>query len=115
MLVNNFKGGIVMRTLTKFFYSDDESFIKSWERTKEKGILTYNIKHGPMYTAGYGISILIIFSKDNNSIMYGREHILLLVIVIIIFSLLSSLIGWGIAKDRYSKLKEKVKNDNIKF
>ncbi|MGV8983408.1 hypothetical protein [Clostridium sp.] len=91
--------------LTKLFYSDDNNFIKAWKRTKEKGILTYIIKTGAIYTAGYGMSILVILSKDNNSIMYGREHILLLVIVIIIFSLLSSLIGWGIGKDRYSKSK----------
>jgi dolichol kinase len=91
--------------LTKLFYSDDKNFIKAWKETKEKGILTYSIKTGAIYTAGYGTSILIILSKDNNSIMYGREHILLLVMVIIIFSLLSSLIGWRIGKDRYSKLK----------
>ncbi|MGH4139142.1 hypothetical protein [Clostridium sp.] len=91
--------------LTKLFYSDDNNFIKAWKRTKKKGILTYIIKTGAIYTAGYGMSILVILSKDNNSIMYGCEHILLLVIVIIIFSLLSALIGWSIRKDRYSKLK----------
>ncbi|MFT5875132.1 MAG: hypothetical protein ACI8WT_004113 [Clostridium sp.] len=94
--------------LTKLFYSDDESFIKFWKKTKEKGILMYTIKNGTMYTSVYGMLILIILSEDNNSIMYGREHIPLLGITIIIFSLLSSIIGWGIGRYRYNKLKEKV-------
>lgn len=100
--------------VSRIFYYDDESFIKSWEKTKEKGILMYNIKNVIMLTAFYGIIGFINFSKDDNSIMYWREHILLLVVTVVIFGFLSSLIRWGIEQDRYSKLKEKVKNDNIK-
>ncbi|MGH4118952.1 hypothetical protein [Clostridium sp.] len=100
--------------ISRLFYYDDENFIKSWEKIKEKGILMHNIKNVVMFTAFYGIIGFINFSKDNNSIMYWREHILLLVVTVVIFALLSSLISWGIEQDRYSKLKEKVKNDNIK-
>lgn len=103
--------------VTRLFYYDkiksNESFIKSWEKTKEKGILIYNIKTVIMFTTVYGIIGLIYFSKDNNSIMYGREHIPLLVITFVFFSLITSLVIWGIKQDRYSKLKEKVENDNM--
>ncbi len=100
--------------ISRLFYYDDESFIKSWDKTKEKGILMYNIKNVVMFTAFYGIIEFINFSKDNNSIMYWREHILLLVVTVVIFALLSSPIRYGVEQDRYSKLKEKVKNNNIK-
>jgi len=30
--------------VSRMFYIDDESFIKSWEKAKEKGRLMYNIK-----------------------------------------------------------------------
>lgn len=100
--------------VTNLFYYDDESFIKSWKKTKENGILMYIIKNVIMFTAFYGILILITFSKDNNSITYGYEHILPLIIGVVICGLLSSLIRWGVEQDRYSKLKEKVENLNVK-
>ncbi|MCJ7688557.1 MAG: hypothetical protein MUO60_04465 [Clostridiaceae bacterium] len=100
--------------VSRIFYYDDESFIKSWKKTKEKGALMYNIKNVIMFTAFYGIIGFINFSKDDNSIMYWREHILLLVVTVVIFSFLTSLIKGGIDHDRYSKLKGKVKNDNKK-
>jgi hypothetical protein len=93
--------------LTKLFYYDDESFIKSWAITKEKGMLMHNIKNVIWFTATNGVIVSTIILKDNNSRMYGREHILLLVITTIITGLITSLIKWGIEHDRYSKLKEK--------
>ncbi|MFT5874038.1 MAG: hypothetical protein ACI8WT_002998 [Clostridium sp.] len=104
--------------VSRIFYSDDESFIKSWKKTKEKGILIYTIKNGAMYTAVYGIIEFIITPKDDNSIMYWREHwredILLLVVTVVFCSLIISLVRWGVEQHRYSKLKEKVENDNTK-
>lgn len=94
--------------ITRLFYYDDDNFIKSWEKVKEKGILKYNIKNVIMFTTFYGIIGFANFSRDNNSIMYWREHILLLVVTVVIFALLSSLIIWGIEQERYNKLKEKV-------
>ena len=91
--------------LTKLFYSDDESFIKSWEIAKGKGMLISNFKNVILFTAWYGIMGFVTFSKDNYSIMYAHEHILLLVITIIIFGLISSLSTWGAKKNRYRKLK----------
>jgi uncharacterized membrane protein len=86
---------IKLSKVSRLFYYDDESFIKSWKKTKEKGILMNNIKNVILFTASYGIIEFINFSKDNNSIMYWREHILLLVVTVVIFGLLSSLIRWG--------------------
>ncbi|MCB2340229.1 hypothetical protein [Clostridium estertheticum] len=100
--------------LTRLFYCDDEIFIKYWKKRKEKGILMNNLKTIIIFTAWYGIMVLFFFLKDNNSIMYRREHILLLVTTTIIFALISSLISWGQEHHRYIKLKEKVKNENIK-
>jgi hypothetical protein len=108
------KNKIKPNKVTKLFYYDDDSFIKSWESIKEKGILVHNIKNVIMFTVWFGIIGFINFSKDNNSKMYWREHILSMVVTVVIFSLLSSLIRWGIEQGRYNKLKEKVKNDNIK-
>ncbi|MBU3098940.1 MULTISPECIES: hypothetical protein [Clostridium] len=93
--------------LTKLFYSDDESFIEFWEKRKEKGMLLHNLKNFIFLTAWYGIMGFVFFTQDNN-IMYGHEHILLLCITTIIFSLISSIIAWGQEYNRYIKLKEKL-------
>ncbi|MBU3169923.1 hypothetical protein [Clostridium estertheticum] len=93
--------------LTKLFYSDDESFIKFWEKRKEKGMLMHKLKNFIFLTIWYGIMGFVFFSQDNN-IMYGHEHILLLCSVTIIISLISSLIDWGQENNRYIKLKEKL-------
>lgn len=104
--------------VSRIFYSDDESFIKSWKKTKEKGILMYTIKNGAMFTAVYGIIGFIFTQKNYISIMYWREHwredILLLVVLVVFYSLTTSLVRWGVEKHRYNKLKEKVENDNMK-
>jgi len=35
------QGGAILKTLLKKFYSNDENFIKSWEKTQKNGILIF--------------------------------------------------------------------------
>lgn len=100
--------------VSRIFCSDDENFIKSWKKTKEKGILMYTIKNGAMYTAVYGIIGFMSTQKNDISIRYWREDILLLVVIVFFGGLIISLTRWGIETHRYNKLKEELENDNIK-
>ena len=99
--------------LSRLFHDDDESFIISWKKIKEKGMLRFTIKIIISYTIAVGI-IGIIFILNNLS-MFGYEQSQTMFVALIvgaIAGLLSSLIGWGINSDRYSKLTEKVEDGN---
>ena len=98
---------------SRLFHDDDESFIKSWKKIKEKGMLRFTIKIIISYTSAVGI-IGIIFILNNLS-MFGYEQSQTIFVALIfgaIAGLLSSLIGWGINSDRYCKLTEKVEDGN---
>jgi hypothetical protein len=99
--------------VSRLFHGDDESFIKSWKKIKEKGMLRFTIKNIISYTILVGI-IGIVFILNKLS-MYGYEQSQTMFVALIfgaITGLLSSLIGWGINSDRYSKLTEKVEDGN---
>jgi len=99
--------------LSRLFHDDDESFIKSWKKIKEKGMLRFTIKIIISYTSAVGI-IGIIFILNNLS-MFGYEQNQTMFVALIfgaIAGLLSALIGWGINSDRYCKLTEKVEDGN---
>ncbi|MBZ9626110.1 hypothetical protein G9F71_025220 [Clostridium sp. FP2] len=92
--------------VSRLFHDDDETFIKSWKKVKEKGILRYTIKIIICYTIMMGI-IGIVFILNKLS-MYGYEQSQTVFVALImgaIFGLINSLIGWVINSDRYSKLK----------
>ena len=97
--------------VSRIFYNDDESFIKSWEKIKEKGMLRYILKSIISYTIMMGImGIVFILNKLS---MYGYEQSQTVYVALImgaILGLMNSLIGWGINSDRYSRLKEKAEN-----
>jgi len=98
---------------SRLFHDDDESFIKSWKKIKEKGMLRFTIKIIISYTSAVGI-IGIIFILNNLS-MFGYEQSQTMFVALIfgaITGLLNSLIGWGINSDRYCKLTEKVEDGN---
>ncbi|MBZ9637792.1 hypothetical protein [Clostridium sp. FP1] len=58
--------------VSRLFHDDDETFIKSWKKVKEKGILRYTIKIIICYTIMMGI-IGIVFILNKLS-MYGYEQ-----------------------------------------
>ena len=99
--------------VSRLFHDDDESFIKSWKKIKEKGMLRFTIKIVISYTIA--VSIIGIIFILNNLSMFGYEQSQTMFVALIfgaITGLLSSLIGWGINSDRYSKLTEKVEDEN---
>jgi len=99
--------------VSRLFHDDDESFIKSWKKIKEKGMSTYIIKNIISYAIMMGIiSIIFILNKLS---MFGYEQSQTMFVALIfgaIMGLLSSLIGWGINSDRYNKLTEKEEDGN---
>ena len=97
--------------VSRLFHNDDESFIKSWKKINEKGMLRYTIKNIISYTIMMGIiGIAFILNKLS---MYGYEQSqigFVTLIIGVILGLINSLVAWGINSDRYSKLKEKAEN-----
>ena len=91
--------------VSKIFYEDDESFIKSWKKIREKGMLRYTIKTTTIITAI--MSILVTFLILNKFSMYEYEQEMLFIVLIMgIFGLLISLLRWCINSYRYSELKD---------
>lgn len=98
--------------LSRQFYSDDESFVKSWQSIQDKGILKYILKN--IIISIVMMSIMGMFYLLNKVSLYGYEQGQTLVVALssgFILGLISSLIGWGIQQERYSKLKDKEKVD----
>lgn len=104
--------------VSRIFYEDDESFIKSWKKIREKGMLRYTIKTTNIITSIILMAIMTImgiFLLLNKFSMYEYEQQMLFVVLrCVIYGLLISLLLWCINSFRYSKLKEKVENGNLK-
>jgi len=94
--------------LSNLFYNDDESFIRSWEKIKEKGMLRYTIKNVIFITVMIGIiGMFFLFNKLS---MYGYEQNKTLFVALtqgLILGLIFTLIEWIAGKDRHKQLKEK--------
>ncbi|MBW9159117.1 hypothetical protein [Clostridium tagluense] len=94
--------------LSRLFYDDDENFIKSWKKMKDKGVLRYILKNIVIGIATMGI--ISIFFLLNKFTMYGyeqRQTLFVALFIGIIFGLINSLTQYIIGQDRYRQLKVK--------
>lgn len=86
--------------ISRIFYQDDESFINSWEKTQEKGLLKYIIKNIIFATVMTGImGIVSILYKPQGMTMFF--YLSMGVIGGLILS-----IFWDDNKNKYNRLKE---------
>lgn len=86
--------------ISRIFYQDDESFINSWEKTQEKGLLKYIIKNIIFATVMTGImGIVSILYKPQGMTMFF--YLSMGVIGGLVFS-----ISWDDNKNKYNRLKE---------
>lgn len=97
--------------VSRIFYEDDGSFIKSWGKIREKGMLRYTIKTTTIITSTAvmaNMAILVIFLLLNKFIMYDFDQQMLFVVLrtCVIYGLLISLLLWCINSYRYSELKD---------
>jgi uncharacterized ion transporter superfamily protein YfcC len=96
--------------LSRLFYEDDERFIKSWEKIKEKGMLKLVLKNTIIMTFMMSIiGIVFIFNKRS---MYGEvqsQTLLTDLLMGVILGVLNSLMQCFFGNDRYNILKEKGK------
>jgi hypothetical protein len=105
-LINTNK--IKSNKVSRFFYYDDESFIKSWKITEQKGFLRYTLKNISITT--FVMSILGIFFLLNERSMYGYEQNKTLQVSLtmgVVLGLINSVIGWIHSEVRDRQLKEK--------
>lgn len=93
-----------MKTLLKKFYSNDENFIKSWEKTQKNGILIFILKTCIFTTVILGILGYIQSGTLTIALSLG-----------IILGILISLMQWFLSNDRYNNLKEKEKMKSNKY
>ena len=99
--------------VSRIFHNDDESFSKSWKKVKEKGMWRYIIKNIITYTIIMGIMGIVFRLNKLSMLGYEQSQTLVPALIMgVMFGLMNSLIGWGLNSDRYSELKEKVKNGN---
>ena len=108
--------------LSRSLYEDDESFIKSWKKIKEKGMLKHVLQNTIIWTIiitiiMYIISISLLFLLDERSVHKGMQYQTLFYPLLeegIILSILKSLMQWFFGKNRYNHLKEKGKIESGK-
>jgi len=108
---------IKVSKISKIFYTDDESFIKSWGKTQERGLIKYIIINIISYTVIMGILGIVIILCQRNGYGYElrQQQLLDYLLMGVVLGAYNSL-GWVKNKNRYNRLKEedKVKSDNIK-
>ena len=108
---------IKVSKISKIFYSDDESFIKSWGKTQERGLIRYIIINIISYTVIMGILGIVIILFHRNGYGYELKQLPLLnyLLMGVVLGAYNS-VGWFTNKNRYNRLKEedKIKSDNIK-
>jgi len=88
--------------LSKIFYEDNEGFIKSWEKTIEKGMLIFVVKGVVISTIIVGIIFLLSHGYDSDETF--SDFLLL----IFNFELIFSVLQWFVRKSRYKRLKNKI-------
>jgi len=91
--------------VSKIFYADNEGFIKSWEKTREKGMLIFVIKNVVISTIVMGIIGMYFLSS------YGYDRSETLSDALLVgfnFGLIFSVLQWFVRKNRYKQLKEKI-------
>ncbi len=89
--------------ISRIFYKDDDSFIKSWKKTKERGKLLWLIKDTILYSlflAGY------FWILTSPSFEYVLTWVTLIVIFVI-FRCATAEFRWNKCEDKYNKIKEK--------
>lgn len=97
--------------ISKIFYTDDESFIKSWGKTQERGMLKYIIKNIISMTFMTGIAGIVIILYQRS--VYGFEQSQISQIfpdylsMGVILGLINSFM-WGKNQAKYSRLEEKI-------
>lgn len=95
--------------ISRIFYEDDESFINSWRKTQEKGLLKYIIKNIIYMTVMTSIlGIVSILYKPQGMTMFFYLS------MGVILGLLG-FISWSDNQNKYNRLKEKrnMGDDNI--
>ena len=96
--------------ISKIFYEDDESFIKYWGKTQEKGLLRFIIKNVIFWTIV--VCVIILISKLIRHGLWQYQTWLETFGSGIMFGLIDSLV-WMKNEDRYNKLEQsgKVKSE----
>ncbi|MFT5875257.1 MAG: hypothetical protein ACI8WT_004239 [Clostridium sp.] len=100
------KYNIKPNKVSRIFYEDDESFIKSWEKIREKGMLRYTIKTTTIIMVT--LAILVVFPILVKFGMYEFNQQMLFDFLRMggIFGLLISLFLWCVKSFRYSELED---------
>ena len=97
---------IKVSKISKIFYSDDESFIKSWRKTQERGLIKYIIINIISYTVITGILGTVIILCQRNGYGYELRQLQLFdyLLMGVVLGAYNSF-GWIISKNRYNRLK----------
>lgn len=107
------KNGFMRKILRSIFWYD-EDFIMEWPNTVRKGFFSHLLKKATVYSITF--IILGFFFMLKKLQFFGFEQIYIIpgsLIVGIVIGCLFSVISWNINNDRYSNLKEKMKNNKF--
>lgn len=107
---NKMKPNIVSRV----FYKDDTSFIKSWKKTKERGILQWSIKGAICSLLFFGTYFWLLSTASFNIINDFKENKaiwLVMSIILIFFTVATAEMRWNKWEDKYNTLMGETPSD----
>lgn len=98
--------------LSRFFYEDDEDFVSSYEKIKEKGMRKYMIENVIFLSIEVGILGVFYYIKDISFFGFERNKIIVAALAFgAVLGLIHTFIDWNVKKDRYLKIEEKRKQE----
>lgn len=103
-------------TVSRLFYKDDVSFIKSWKKTKERGILRWSIKCVISSLLFWGTYFWLISTPAFNIINDFKENKptwLVMSIILIILTVATTEMRWNKWEDKYRTLKGETPSDQL--
>lgn len=92
--------------VSKQFYQDDEDFLNSYEKIKEKGMVKYMVENIIYISVMVGIIGVFVYIKNIKFLGVERKETIVVALIFgAVWGLIQTLADWSIKKKRYLKIK----------
>ena len=102
--------------ISRLFYKDDTSFIKSWSKTKERGMLLWSIK-GAIFSFLFWVPYFWLMMTPSFDILndFKENKLTWLVFstIFVFFSIATTEMRWNRWEDKYNTLKGETPSDQL--
>lgn len=110
------KNKIKPNIVSRLFYKDDTSFVKSWKRTKERGIFRWGIKGAICSLLCWGTYFWLLTTSSFNIINDFKENKptwLVFSVIFIVLAVVTTEMRWNKWEDKYNTLVGESPSDQL--